>query len=339
MVVARRGIRQGNRHPKLHARWIVKAPGHYADHTVRLAIKRDGFSEYCWVGLECAAPELIAQYHYFGCARTVFLSSEGATEFRCHSEYRKIVRREIVADEELRISSSGECHFVVVRCRDILKRRALLLPFEIVARRHRRFVGFTVGIHAPDHCETAGVFIRQICEQNRIHDREYRCARADSEREREHGDGGEAGGFTQHAYTEAGVLEQLLQPNETPHGPRLFLHQRHVTELSHSRETRFLRRHTTPDVVLCFSLDVIANVLVEFLQHAFTQPHCWPSCSLGRRYARIAPASLPRLWVSTAICRRPLRRQPVKLGPAIVLRGSFLDRNPSPLDEPVQCRV
>jgi hypothetical protein len=160
LVIARSGIRQRNRHPELHVRWIVKTPGHYANHIVGLAIKRDGFSENRRVGLECTAPELIAQYDYFGCARAVFLSGEGATEFRCHPEYREIVRGEIVADEEVRISSSSECHFVVVRCRDILKRRILLLPFEVVAGRHRSFVRSTLWIRAPDHCETLGIFVR-----------------------------------------------------------------------------------------------------------------------------------------------------------------------------------
>ena len=53
-------------------------------------------------------------------------------------------------------------------------------------------------------------------------------------------------------------------------------------------------------------LDVVANVLIESLEHALASPHDLPSCAAGRRIRAIAPASLSHLLVSIANCLRPL---------------------------------
>src|SRR5258708_37758262 len=115
-----------------------------------------------------------------------------------------------------------------------------------------------------------------------------------------------AGRFREHAQAIADDLQQLLQPNDTPHLSRLFLYSRHVAELARGRITRFLRRHPTLDVVLRLPFDVVMNILLEIFQHALTAPHYSPSRCTGRRIRAIAPANLSHLPVSTASCRRPL---------------------------------
>ncbi len=80
----------------------------------------------------------------------------------------------------------------------------------------------------------------------------------------------------------------------------------HVAELSHSRVACFLRRHAAFDVVLRLPCNVVADILVEFLQHAFAAAHDLPPCFAGRRIRAIAPASLSHLPVSSVSCRRPL---------------------------------
>ena len=120
------------------------------------------------------------------------------------------------------------------------------------------------------------------------------------------GDGGEAGTLAQHAQAEADVLEQLLEPNNAPDLPGLFLDARHVAELAHSRIPRFFGRHAAVDVVLRLPLDMVANVLVEIVEHTLAAAHGWPSCSVGRRIRAMAPASLSHLRVSTVSCLRPL---------------------------------
>src|SRR6266581_233052 len=127
---------------------------------------------------------------------------------------------------------------------------------------------------------------------------------ADAEGEREHCDGSETRGFVEHSNAEADVPQQLLKPNETPHLSRIFLDASHVSELAQSRITCFLRRHAATNILLCRHLDVVADLLVEILQHAFAPPHNWRS-SVGRRIRAIAPASLSHLLVSSASCRQP----------------------------------
>src|SRR5215470_10911818 len=133
-----------------------------------------------------------------------------------------------------------------------------------------------------------------------------RCAGADPERKRENSNGGEAGRLPQHARGEAKVLQQPLQPEDTPDLACVFFYPSHIAELAQSRMTRCLRRHSPRDVILGLTFDVVANVLIQVLEHAPAKSHYRLSCSAGRRIRAIAPASLFHLLVSTANCRRPL---------------------------------
>lgn len=54
------------------------------------------------------------------------------------------------------------------------------------------------------------------------------------------------------------------------------------------------------------SLDVLANVLVQVLQHVFSAFHHSLSCSTGRKIRAIAAAILSHLLVSTVSRRRPV---------------------------------
>jgi hypothetical protein len=68
-------------------------------------------------------------------------------------------------------------------------------------------------------------------EQHSIDHTEYRRVRADAESEGEDGDSREARGLAQHAEAEANVLQELLEPNETPHLAYLFFDAGHIADL------------------------------------------------------------------------------------------------------------
>ena len=146
---------------------------------------------------------------------------------------------------------------------------------------------------------------REGTKDEAIHEAEDGGVRTDAERKRENGNKGEARRLEQHAQAKADVRKNLLDPNNAPNLARLFLDPRHVAKLAHRRIMRFFWRHPALDVVLRFPRDVLANILVQFLQHALAPPHHSPSCSLGRRIRAIAPASLSHLRVSSVSCRRP----------------------------------
>src|SRR4029077_18197410 len=99
-------------------------------------------------------------------------------------------------------------------------------------------------------------------------------------------------GLAQHAEAEANVLQELLDPHETPRLPHVFFHTRHIPELPHRRMPRLFRPHSPLEVVLRLPLDVLADVLFQLFQHPVPPPHDRPRYSAGLRIRAIAPASL-----------------------------------------------
>src|SRR2546426_7223418 len=134
----------------------------------------------------------------------------------------------------------------------------------------------------------------------------FRSVCADTQCQRENGHRRKARRFREHANSIPNVLPELLHPNETPNLSRLLFDARHVAELSHRRIARFLPRHAALDVVLRLPFNVVADILVEFLQHALAAAHDFPPCFAGRRIRAIAPANLSHLPVSSVSWRRPL---------------------------------
>ncbi len=134
--------------------------------------------------------------------------------------------------------------------------------------------------------------------------------------------------------------QELLEPNETPHLARIFFDANHIAELAQRGITRLLRRHAACNVVLGLHLDVVANVLVEIVEHAL-RGDSWFALLLSAWFSRPENSrDCSRQLVPLAGLDHQLppalRRQPVKLRPPIVFRRTLLDRDPSPLDKPVQ---
>src|SRR5439155_14047709 len=85
----------------------------------------------------------------------------------------------------------------------------------------------------------------------------------DTEREREHGHGGEAGVLAQHPQTVAKVLNQVLNPIHSPLLAARLLDRLHPAELSECRVTRLLRVHASLNVLLRLHFDVRTHLLVH----------------------------------------------------------------------------
>ena len=86
------------------------------------------------------------------------------------------------------------------------------------------------------------------------------------------------------------------------------------------------------------SCDVIANVAVEIVEHSLATYHDSCSCLLAGESARWRCELVPLAGFERELAAA-LRRQPVELGPAVVFGGALFERNPSPLDEPMQRRI
>jgi hypothetical protein len=83
-------------------------------------------------------------------------------------------------------------------------------PVEIVFSRQR--IVSRRGFRLPQFDELFRMDVGQRLEQRGVNGGENRRVRADAEGEGKHGDGGEAGGFAQHAQTVAQILYEVLSP-------------------------------------------------------------------------------------------------------------------------------
>ncbi|HTU35875.1 MAG TPA: hypothetical protein VMF66_18885 [Candidatus Acidoferrum sp.] len=65
---------------------------------------------------------------------------------------------------------------------------------------------------------------------------------------------------------------------------RVFFDAARIAEFKERGTAGFVGRHAAIDVVLCFALDVIANVGVQILEHPFAAAHAQlpPTCRLVR---------------------------------------------------------
>ena len=93
---------------------------------------------------------------------------------------------------------------------------------------------------------------------------DYHTAREDrpkwvrSEKRCEDGDNCETVRVVEGADTIADVLPQLVEPDEAPYLPSVFLDPRYVAEFSNRGVARPFGRHAAIDVVLHLSFDVVA---------------------------------------------------------------------------------
>ena len=208
-----------------------------------------------------------------------------------------------------------------------------------IARRHVTVNPRRLARAPSQHDQLRGLFDRQRAQHHRINQAENGCVGANSQRERKNSNSGEARRITQHAQAVADVLPQFLDPGDSPHVTRIFLHSHHVPEFTHRRIARFFRSHPALDVVLRFSLNVLANVSIELFQYSPASPHDAPSLPSRPENPRYRSRQFVPLAGFHFQLFPAFPCQAVKLGPPVVLRSALFHRNPSPLDEPVQRRI
>ena len=161
---------------------------------------------------------------------------------------------------------------------------------------------------------------RQGTEEHRVHQAEDRRVRADAEREREQGDGGEDGIGGEPPQAVARVLQQHLDPRQ-PALLAVALRRRcDSAELDERLTPRLLRLEPGAHAVLHVHLQVALQLLGQLAvaraaSERSRQPHepapdlsraHQDSCGGARKRARIAVAS-SHLRASRSICLRPAR--------------------------------
>ena len=152
---------------------------------------------------------------------------------------------------------AGELLAVVVELLDrhtevrlVGERRRLLHQHEAIAV----LVGQRLEQHAVDHAEDGGVG-------------------ADTEAQRQHGEGGKARVLPQRAGTVAEIGEQFLEPAHTARIPCFFFVLFHWSKIPDRQLPRLVGRHPSADVLLRFHLKVKLHFGVELTVHARAVSH------------------------------------------------------------------
>jgi hypothetical protein len=147
---------------------------------------------------------------------------------------------------------------------DPLEGAVAVAPIEVVPAGH--LVGRpATGRTLEDHHEAIGIRERQRSQHDRVHDREQRRGGADGQRQRAHGDQGEARAPVQLPPSEAQILRELVERPSSPHGSRHLSDQQHVPEIAARGSLRLARLHPGFLTQSGFLGQVEADLLVQFL--------------------------------------------------------------------------
>ena len=193
-----------------------KVPRQDSDYGATHGVECQDPAEDVRVGSQPYFPEPVAEHDRAGSALAVFLKHEVAPEERGDTKGWKEARRDVLAREVLGFAGSGEVEVVAADGAHIGEGPAFAAPIEEVRVRDRGIVellGRLVDRHQP-----VGVGIRERPQQDAVHHAENGRIRADTQRQRQHRDGGEAGVFPQCPESVAQVLREAAQ--QTPSASR-----------------------------------------------------------------------------------------------------------------------
>ncbi len=193
----------------------VEIPRHDADHREALPAQDEGAAEDAGVAAESPLPESLAQEDDAVGARLLLLRAERPAEDRSLPERRERPRRDLPPVDALglahgvrRPAHGAEDEVLPVVAGDGLEDRALVAQVLEVrhGEAHLRDLLRPLG----EEHEAPGLRVRQGPQQDGVHHAEDRGVGADAERERGHGDDGEAGRAPQRAHREANVPPEVV---------------------------------------------------------------------------------------------------------------------------------
>src|SRR5258708_30904396 len=147
--------------------------------------------------------------------------------------------------------------------------------------------------------------VGQRAQEHAVRHAEHGSGTADAESKREHREQGIHGTPPEDTNRIPAVLRQLFPALPSPDRPRSLLHESNIAELQQGLTTRLFGRQSAIEVVARFALDVVADVMVERLQHPPAARHDVIPARRGRRIRPTAAASVSHLLVSISGCFRP----------------------------------
>jgi hypothetical protein len=281
--------------------------GHDADDGVGLAVDPHGLADTLPVAAEVGLPERSREQSDMMVTPAVFLGREEPSQQRAQAQ-------------DLEVLGRNEPHT------DLLgflgrRRRAEVLPPGVVddellegvalpsqvAGVQRRGPGRSAVPGGEDPHQSVRVCKRERAEEDRVQHREDRGVRADSERERQHGDAREGGRLAQHARRETDIEEDALERRPPPDLAGLLLEKGDVPELPAGGRQGFGARQAARGELLGPLLDVRPDLLGDVGVEApprkepLEKAHASPLASTSR-----IPLSVrSKLEMALSTCREP----------------------------------
>src|SRR5215475_3290240 len=155
------------------------------------------------------SPQRVADYDHIVRTWRFLLRSESPAERGGNSEQLKEVRRDARASYSLRLAVPGQIPSACLQCGDRRKCSVRFTPFEIILDAPGKARAPLPSEDDLDGVDPFRFGIRKRFQQGSVDDAEYRGVRADAQRQRERGRGGEAGSSEQHPRAVTQVLPEV----------------------------------------------------------------------------------------------------------------------------------
>ena len=241
-----------------------EARGHHANHRACAIIERDAAPDDVAARGKRVPPETIRQNDRAPARQIVGL--EGAPDRSRNAEHAEDLDARRNREHDLRVACIGQ-DLIAGRPRrgaELLEADAVPPPrVEVLEGREDLGETGVLDVAVPHGDEPIDVAIRQRLDHYRRDDAEDRGGRADAERERGHGDRGDARRAPPAAEREAEVACAVAQPRQPVGVARPLLRGREVAEPHARRAPRLLDAHPAADVLVGQRFEVEARLLVE----------------------------------------------------------------------------
>ena len=233
---------------------------------MRHAVEDDTPSNDRRVAGKRAVPELIAEYGDVIPSRRVLAGDEASAKCRTHAEDAHEVRGDAGSVETYRVAGTGKGELRGTERRDVLEGASLAMKCEIrcLIETGRHLEG-SRRRSVRDEKESLRVGEGKGPQQDAVDDGEDGGVGADTEGQREQGDGGEAGCAAQTARGVAQVAAKAREPESAPHVARHLRDVGDVAELAPRGTLGVGPRLAARDAVGDRHLEVSANLLIELL--------------------------------------------------------------------------
>jgi hypothetical protein len=298
----------------------LEATRHDAYDQVRLPVEADHLPDDVAIGAEAALPQPIAQDRDCGLSWGAFGRHEPAADERVDTQGREQIRRHLGGDQPFRRPGPCQVDGSAEVSGQAFEGLHLLLPVDIVQRRHFDSWPVETGAHLPNHRQSVRFVERKRFQEDAVDETEHRSRRAHAKAERQHGDSREARPPDQHSYAEAHILTKRVEPRTDPHIADVLLDLVDATDLQSGCPASLVTRHALRNLFLNqqvgVAVDLVAEVPFDPVApqeiahevadeglHAFDGRHHVPST--GRNARPIATAMRPQFSVSAFSCRRP----------------------------------